>query len=197
MKKIILSAILASCVSTAYANTTEREAFWYDSDGSVITDGQGNCLRTEFWEEKDGICPSIPKSIEKSVVAKQILIPQEQKEIKTEVINDTLLFSLNSHLLSKNAKNSLDELAKKINNSSKKIQLIIVEGHTDNTGTKEYNQYLSEKRAEAVKKALIQRGVESSKITTIGYGFNKPISSNKTKQGRSENRRVDIKVELK
>ena len=70
---------------------------------------------------------------------------------------------------------------------------VVLEGHTDSVGNDAYNQKLSEKRANAVAKALKDLGVSASKITTVGYGETKPIADNKTKEGRAENRRVEAR----
>ncbi len=70
-----------------------------------------------------------------------------------------------------------------------------VEGHTDSAGTGEYNQKLSERRAEAVKNYFVQEGaVDASKITSAGYGETRPVASNKTEQGMAQNRRVEILI---
>ena len=71
---------------------------------------------------------------------------------------------------------------------------IVVEGHTDSRGSEAFNQRLSEQRAEAVKSQLIERGVASSRIQTIGYGKTRPIATNETEAGRQLNRRVEIKI---
>lgn len=72
---------------------------------------------------------------------------------------------------------------------------ISVEGHTDNRGNAKYNQTLSEKRAAAVKKYLVDKGVQNgNRIKTAGYGLSKPIADNKTEKGRFENRRVEIVI---
>jgi len=72
---------------------------------------------------------------------------------------------------------------------------IEVDGHTDSTGTDAYNQKLSERRAAAVKEYLIKEaGVDSSKITAVGYGVAKPVADNKTAAGRARNRRVEILI---
>jgi len=70
---------------------------------------------------------------------------------------------------------------------------VVLSGHTDSVGAEAYNQKLSEKRANAVAKALEELGVSADKITTVGYGELKPIASNKTKEGRAENRRVEAR----
>ncbi|EOI6144653.1 fibronectin-binding outer membrane protein CadF [Campylobacter coli] len=73
----------------------------------------------------------------------------------------------------------------------------ILEGHTDNIGSRAYNQKLSERRAESVAKELEKFGVDKDRIQTIGYGQDKPRSSNDTKEGRADNRRVDAKFILR
>ncbi len=72
---------------------------------------------------------------------------------------------------------------------------ILIEGHTDNTGTKGKNHNLSHQRADAVKNYLIYKGdIEPSAIKTIGYGGSRPVASNDTAEGREQNRRVDILI---
>ena len=70
---------------------------------------------------------------------------------------------------------------------------VVLSGHTDSIGAEAYNQKLSEKRANAVAKALEELGVSADKITAVGYGELKPVASNKTKEGRAENRRVEAR----
>ena len=70
---------------------------------------------------------------------------------------------------------------------------VMIEGHTDNTGKEAMNQSLSDKRAQAIKEEIVKRGVEASRMETIGYGATKPIADNKTAAGRTQNRRVTIK----
>ncbi|MCC7400963.1 MAG: OmpA family protein [Chitinophagaceae bacterium] len=87
--------------------------------------------------------------------------------------------------------NIVDELYKMLNtNPSLKI---IIEGHTDNTGTKAANQLLSEQRAASLKQALVKKGIAAERISTVGYGQDKPIAGNTTEEGRAKNRRVEIK----
>jgi OOP family OmpA-OmpF porin len=70
-----------------------------------------------------------------------------------------------------------------------------IEGHTDSMGTEQYNEKLSEQRADAVQNYLIQKGaVQRANISTVGYGESRPIADNKTDEGRAENRRVDILI---
>jgi OOP family OmpA-OmpF porin len=72
---------------------------------------------------------------------------------------------------------------------------VSVEGHTDSVGTEAYNQGLSLRRAESVRKALIEKGVPASRLTATGYGESRPVASNDTEDGRRLNRRVELNVE--
>ena len=71
---------------------------------------------------------------------------------------------------------------------------ISIQGHTDNTGTSAYNKLLSQKRADFVKNHLTNAGVSANRLSTKAFGESSPKASNATKQGRAENRRVEIKV---
>lgn len=72
----------------------------------------------------------------------------------------------------------------------------VVEGHTDSVGPDQYNQRLSERRAAAVKTALVESyGVESHRVDSVGYGETRPIADNRTREGRQLNRRVEAEVE--
>ena len=70
----------------------------------------------------------------------------------------------------------------------------MIEGHTDSSGPKAFNQKLSELRAMSVKEYLVENGITSSRLMTVGYGEDKPNVSNNTRKGRIQNRRVEFKV---
>jgi len=92
------------------------------------------------------------------------------------------------------AKQRIDQMVTDLKADPKGI-FIELEGHTDNVGSKEYNTKLGEERAEAVKRYLYEaHQVPLHKINVISYGEEKPVSPNKTKDGRAQNRRVVIKV---
>jgi outer membrane protein OmpA-like peptidoglycan-associated protein len=69
-----------------------------------------------------------------------------------------------------------------------------VQGHTDNVGGEEYNQKLSLERANAVRDALVQRGVAENRLRTKGFAFFVPVASNDTEEGRAKNRRTVFRV---
>jgi len=72
---------------------------------------------------------------------------------------------------------------------------VSIEGHTDSVGTDAYNQGLSERRAESVRRYLVEHGVDEGRLSTVGYGESRPIASNETREGRALNRRVELMVQ--
>ncbi len=85
----------------------------------------------------------------------------------------------------------LDGAAQLINEHPE-IQLLEIQGHTDNTGSDAINDPLSQARSDAVRNYIISRGVDPSRLVAKGYGSKKPVASNATEQGRYQNRRIDI-----
>jgi outer membrane protein OmpA-like peptidoglycan-associated protein len=71
---------------------------------------------------------------------------------------------------------------------------IVIEGHTDNEGSAEFNQKLSEQRAGSVLNFLVERGVDKKRLQSVGYGLTKPVADNGTPEGRAKNRRVELVI---
>lgn len=113
-------------------------------------------------------------------------------EISVRLTND-ILFDYNSAALRSASRDTLNELAQ--NFRQYPDNRIIVEGHTDSTGSDAYNQRLSEQRASNVADYLIDQGVAASAITVYGYGEMRPKASNDTPEGRQQNRRVEIHIQ--
>ncbi len=107
--------------------------------------------------------------------------------------DDATKFPVNKHELSKEAQDQLDAFAERLKGENKNVYLEI-QGHTDATGTDEVNYKLGEARAEAVRRYLNKQGVALNRMSTISYGAAEPVESNKTKEGRSKNRRVVVIV---
>ena len=91
-----------------------------------------------------------------------------------------------------NAMPKIDELATSLKNNPE--QHVMIEGHTDNVGDPAYNQALALRRAEAVRKALVSRGIDSSRIAVRSHGEENPLNTNDTGIGRWENRRAQVIV---
>ena len=103
-----------------------------------------------------------------------------------------VLFDFDKAVLKPEGKAKLDDLANKIRGIN--LEVVIAIGHTDSIGSDAYNQKLSVRRAESVKSYLVSKGVEPNRIYTEGKGEKQPIASNKSKDGRAKNRRVELEV---
>ena len=103
-----------------------------------------------------------------------------------------ILFDVNSSSLKPEARSNIERLSTILQKYPDTN--ILVEGHTDSDGPAEYNQNLSERRAEAVSVYSRAQGVSPSRFTTIGYGETQPIASNQTAEGKAKNRRVEIAI---
>jgi outer membrane protein OmpA-like peptidoglycan-associated protein len=103
-----------------------------------------------------------------------------------------ILFAVDSAVLSGQSKQSLDEFAVVMREYPKTA--ILIQGHTDATGSEEYNMKLSERRAQAVFNHLLLSEVEPDRMAAIGYGEGYPVADNATPEGRALNRRVSILV---
>ncbi|SIT40742.1 OmpA/MotB domain protein [Paraburkholderia ribeironis] len=104
---------------------------------------------------------------------------------------ETALFDFNQSNVRADSSAVVDRSAVLLKRSNKPI---VVEGYTDNIGTLEYNQHLSEARATSVGYALVARGVAQDRIRTKGNAYNNPVASNDTPEGRALNRRTEIIV---
>ncbi len=103
-----------------------------------------------------------------------------------------ILFDVNSTALKPGAMNNLNKVADVMTRYPETN--ILVAGHTDSSGTDQYNQRLSEDRARSVANYLGSHGVSSYRMSTVGYGESMPIASNNTPEGRQANRRVEIEI---
>ncbi len=107
--------------------------------------------------------------------------------------DDGYKFKLNKYELSDEERAKLMDLAGKLKTDNHNVYLEI-QGHTDATGTADYNMTLGEERAEAVRLFLNEQGVALNRMNTMSYGKSAPVADNKTKAGRAQNRRVQIVV---
>jgi outer membrane protein OmpA-like peptidoglycan-associated protein len=108
------------------------------------------------------------------------------------IVLNNVFFAFNSADLKSESKIELNLLVDLlIKNPQMKIE---IGGHTDNKGTKAYNQKLSENRAKSVYEYLISKGIEESRLSYKGYDFSEPIATNDTDEGRAKNRRTEFKI---
>lgn len=118
--------------------------------------------------------------------------PKPAPKVERTIILDDVLFDFDKSNVKPEAAAILDRLVAFMKeNADKKANL---SGHTDNVGTDAYNQALSERRVSSVKDYVVGKGVDGGRVSGQGFGESKPIADNKTAEGRSKNRRVEIKV---
>jgi len=138
-----------------------------------------------------------PVVVDTVVVEEPEIIPQDTIVYNGDTIQagdtivmENLFFDNNKTNIRHISDQTLDELADLLQrHATVKITLI---GHTDNVGTAEYNQKLSEGRVNSVKAELVKRGIDPNRINTIGKGETEPVADNSTAEGRAENRRVEV-----
>lgn len=127
----------------------------------------------------------------------QIKKLQEQMNAKqtdrgTVVTFGDVLFDLNRSELKPGGMRNVQQLSQFLQENPERK--VIIEGHTDSTGSDSYNQSLSERRAMSVKSALVRMGVDPSRLVTQGYGKEYPIADNSSAAGRAQNRRVEVTI---
>ena len=173
-----------------------------DRDGDGITDDEDKCLEISGKPNNRG-CPVaerdsksiINKEDSYSDVAGQETITESHEsaaELVQFLISDQskIVFVVNSYQLDQEAETALLHLTRLMVKFPKTN--IYIEGHTSNDGTWIYNMKLSEKRAKEVKKYLIGKGINGSRIRTLWFGEDRPIGNNSTQKGKEKNRRVKI-----
>ncbi len=139
-----------------------------------------------FYSENINIPPSTSyREVEKNIKLKKL-------EIGSSVILNNIFFDFNKYSLRSESLPELDRLLKFMNEyPTVKIE---ISGHTDNVGSSNYNKTLSENRARAVVDYLISKGIKADRMVAIGFGFEKPIATNDTEEGRQMNRRTEFKI---
>ena len=136
-----------------------------------------------------------PAMTDKEAVKRAAEKPEEDvmKDFDTKGFVDIygIYFDVNKYVVKPESYSAIDQITKYLQEHPK--TRIIIEGHTDNTGSDKLNQTLSENRAKAIKAELMKKGIDESRMETIGYGESKPVADNKTAAGKTLNRRVTIK----
>jgi outer membrane protein OmpA-like peptidoglycan-associated protein len=131
--------------------------------------------------------------------AKNAALAKELAELKAQQTNRGLVLTVGDVLfatgraeVAAGGMRSIGKLAEWLKKNP--TRNLLIEGHTDNTGTEDFNMKLSQQRADAVRNALVSGGVGADRITTKGYGPRYPVVANDSAAGRQQNRRVEVVV---
>jgi outer membrane protein OmpA-like peptidoglycan-associated protein len=203
---LISASPLTSCEALKNANNTQKGAGIGTAAGAVlgavIGNNVGNGKNSELGAVLGGVIGGVTGGVIGNKMDKQAreieeAIPGAEVERVGEGIMLTLgenavHFDTNKATLTNSAKANLDKLVP-IFNSYENTNIVIY-GYTDNTGSVDYNQTLSAKRANSVKEYLTTKGLKNTRFETKGLGINDPIATNETAEGRSKNRRVEFAI---
>jgi len=185
---LALAFAAATAAGAASAQTVDN---WQNPFGNVWKNGTNElCWRDAFWTPATGIadCDGVPVA--------QVLT-QNPPRATTPVANKVVLnadtfFDFDKAALKPEGRQLLDQVTAQARSLT--LDTVIAVGHTDSTGPEAYNQRLSERRAASVKDYLVSQGIDANRIYTEGKGELEPVATNATREGRAQNRRVEIEI---
>jgi OOP family OmpA-OmpF porin len=201
MPLLIAAGIAMSMSLNVAAQESTKNGYWTQGvGGPVWRNAYGECWRAAYWTPAMAIAECDPVMAPRPVVTPPPPppppgkpAPAKPKPVAEKVtLAADVLFDFDKSVVKPAGKAKLDELAAKVRDIN--LEVVIAIGHTDSIGSDAYNQKLSVRRAESVKAYLVSKGVEPNRIYTEGKGEKQPVASNKTKDGRQKNRRVEIEV---
>lgn len=177
------------CPGTPAGVAVDKDGCPLDSDKDGVPDYKDKCPGTPAGVavDKDGCPPPVVQRVKPQAAAAPEILEKGRTTLK-------VLFDTNKAVIKKNSFKDVDNLADVMKNNPDLN--VIIEGHTDSVGSAEANKKLSQKRADAVKQYMVKKtGIDAKRITAQGFGEDKPVASNDTKEGRAQNRRVEAAVD--
>lgn len=206
MKRFVAAGLIigmtAACASTDDRKNEKRGAAVGAATGAVV----GGVIGNQSGNNRTGaVVGAVAGAVVGGAIGRRM--DEQQKELQqiegvevtrtaedelNVVLRNDVLFDYNSAALRAESRTTLRDMASVF--AKYADTTISVEGHADSTGSDDYNQRLSEQRADSVKDYLVDRGVPSSRIRSVGFGEDRPKESNATPEGRQLNRRVEIHV---
>lgn len=188
-------------------------AYWKDANGAIVRSGSGECVRAGFFTKELAtvdcdpslapkpaaaaapapapvvVAPAAAAAVPAPAVA-PAKIPEVVPAPRVVTFRADAFFDFDKSAVKPEGQAALKSMIEQAKGST--IEQVRVEGHTDATGPAKYNIGLSVRRAEAVKKFLVQEGVPADKVVTEGVGEAQPVAPNTTRDGRALNRRVEV-----
>jgi len=189
MRNVLLLLLAVSSLASAHDNWT--------SQAGVVVNSTGLCWRDSAWTpataatECDGaLKPATPARIAPKAEAEKP-VARTVQALRVTYLSRTL-FDFDRAVLKPEGRKAMDQLIAKL--ATVNVEVIIATGHTDSTGSDRYNLDLGMRRADAVRNYLVAKGLEPARVYVDSKGEREPVATNKTAQGRGENRRVVVEV---
>lgn len=187
------SAELRNALMTSEQKRLSNEATYAkemgDDDGDGVANKFDKCPDTKPNMVVDGAgCPLV---VPAPIIREKVIVTEADRRVVGEAIKN-LEFDLGKSVIKASSYETLNRVGALLVEKDFSLKLA---GHTDNTGSMALNLALSKDRAEAVKAYLVSQGANASKIEATGYGPNQPIATNKTAEGRQQNRRVEFSLQ--
>lgn len=188
------------CPGTVSGTDVDSKGCARDTDNDGVADSRDKCPATLAGVKVDANGCDVNKDSDSDGIvdanddcpgtASGTAVNKRGCELKANIKLDNVQFKTATAILSAESKGILDNIAQVLKeNTHLKFE---VAGHTDNTGDYNYNVKLSQERAQSVRNYLVDKGVAGNRLTASGYGPDKPVASNETRAGRSQNRRVEL-----
>jgi OOP family OmpA-OmpF porin len=183
MNKPSKIAIVLAIAAMAAAGTASASDNWTNVDGHVWKNSYGDCWRDAYWTPATAAA-----ECGKPVAQAPVVAPTASKV----VLNADTFFDFDKSNLKPEGRQVLDQVAQQA--TSINLETVIATGYTDSIGSVAYNLKLSQRRADSVKNYLISKGVPADRIYAEGKGKTNFVATNKTREGRAKNRRVEIEI---
>jgi OOP family OmpA-OmpF porin len=217
----ILLALSSMSALVFAADKSPKKGYLTDSENGVVKSNFGLCWHTGFWTPADAVegcdgmlkkaaiplvtplpapapapyvdtSPAPVADTAATVVAPAPVAAAAAPSSEKITFEADTFFDFDKSVLKPAGKTKLNDLASKLQGID--IEVVVATGHTDSVGSDAYNIKLSLRRANAVKAFLVSKGIPADRIFTAGKGEGTPVASNKTRDGRAKNRRVEVEV---
>lgn len=196
---LVVIAACAAAISPAQVmahNEPRTQGYLVDSRGESARSGTGLCWRAGYWTPEMATEECDPDFIKqaaapaKAQVKEAVPVPATYPERIKYCTTLDIQFEIDRYAIQHEYEASTDRLGAYLRKYPDTTA--VIEGHTDEIGTDEYNMQLSQRRANSVVEYLVERsGVDRSRLKAVGYGKTRPVADNRTEEGKRQNRRID------
>lgn len=179
-------------------NEPRTQGYLVDSRGELVRSGAGLCWRTGYWTPAMAIEECDPELVKKAEAPVEGVSPVPAPAGAPERIKYCTTLDIQFDIDRYDIKHEYEASVDRLGAYMKRYPdtTAVIEGHTDEVGTEEYNMQLSQRRANSVVNYLVERsGIDRSRLQAVGYGKTRPIADNSTEEGKRQNRRIDSVID--